>query len=61
MVNLISFCRAQSPDTAASPLITNTLNDDPGEIQSLIGLMRIFGLVTSISVYIKVTQRAHLK
>lgn len=61
MVNLISFCRAQSPDTAESPLITNTLNDDPGEIQPLIGLMRISGLVTSISVYIKVTQRAHLK
>ena len=38
----------QSPDTAESPLITNTLNDDPGEIQSLIGLMRIFDPVTSV-------------
>ena len=37
----------QSPDTAESPLITNTLNDDPGD-QSLIGLMRIFDLVTSV-------------
>lgn len=46
--SISSLSAEQSPDTAESPLITNTLNDDPGEIQSLIGLMRIFDLVTSV-------------